>query len=419
MSRAARGHATLQWREVHRGGKVFRKRYVAHASKGVTPRERVAARKAARRKPSPAQVRQHKAHIAKLKKRAALLKAQHARKLRLLKRAAQQRLERLKRRAAAQRASGKPNETTKRRMKDVRAQLRERVKQLRAQKRDRLLAIRESISARKREARPPRTARTPAAPTPKAPRRTKTPAPATPTPRTTTRLEPHYERGTGMHREVTDVSRHVGLTHNTPEYREAVAAIESVHRVHTPTRNVYTRTSNARVVEDGLYQSGSDRTGAADVATYYPNGLDRGRGAHITAIHELGHWQDMRVFSTTDGRWGSRSAESDPHHPLRPVMQARFNTQSMQDIVATSDGAGPDYLRGDRRWCEYACTSHETFARGYAQYIATRATHEGADELRAQLRRAQDEGEPHVWDDDEFAPVAHAFDNYFASQGLM
>lgn len=212
------------------------------------------------------------------------------------------------------------------------------------------------------------------------------------------------------------------------------------------------------------------------------------KGGALTLFHEVGHWMDHSAIpKTLGGRdvFGSWSA----HPAMKKLQTATNNSQSVRTLQAWTDSGKakgvkkfparvpgtslsemgkavvPKHYQGDgtipkalnREHLEYLSTSHEIFARSYAQYITIKS---GNPEAMKQLRNWQKNGstgpvpadavfvnndtgktwqsfrdpkQPHIvrtrevdvpegrkgwsypwqWSDEDFKPIEKAFDELF------
>jgi hypothetical protein len=174
------------------------------------------------------------------------------------------------------------------------------------------------------------------------------------------------------------------------------------------------------------------------------NVLRDGRGviAHerLNIAHEVGHYIDhihMTNFgeaATRAGSWSSRSAMfearkgtefTDAYEEAFTAWARAIQASSTYQRLGSVPGSFGTYMR----------SAEETFARSYAQYVATRSG--DADMLRGiraevSLRPEFDpyhEDRPGVspdrygvglyaWDEEEFLPIAEAFDRLFAAREM-
>lgn len=120
-----------------------------------------------------------------------------------------------------------------------------------------------------------------------------------------------------------------------------------------------------------------------------PDGLT----PELTYLHEVGHHLDNTVFRNGSGLVGRQKMG-----PASGLMKAIKNSPEFKDWTYWPDG-------------RYYASGSETFARGYAQWIATRS---GDESLLAQVASRND-----MWTPETFEPVAAAYDTLFSSKGLI
>lgn len=153
-----------------------------------------------------------------------------------------------------------------------------------------------------------------------------------------------------------------------------------------------------------------------------------------TIAHEAGHWLDnVALAADKHMTWGST-----PGSFASPAMQrwheAVAQSPTMRTLKDWYSDKGSKYV--SRSHLDYLLSHYETFARAYAQYIATRSGNaamlEELRELQGQVKKSVGNLErfaspasenatattnnfryPTVWQDDEFTPIADAFDKLF------
>lgn len=189
--------------------------------------------------------------------------------------------------------------------------------------------------------------------------------------------------------------------------REALTAIDQVHGDGPlPEIPVGTSTARSRL---GAYWSSS--TGEAKKITINVN------GDHIrmTTAHEIGHFLDHHGIGAP-GKWASE--RSDLLEVWRIAVKESQAYKTLLSVkpgpvtIVLEDGRQMSYYR-DGKYLRYLQTTRELFARSYAQYVATRS---GNAAMRAELDKlVRDQVDiPTQWGDDDFAPIAQAFDKLFA-----
>jgi len=182
-----------------------------------------------------------------------------------------------------------------------------------------------------------------------------------------------------------------------------------------------------------------------------------------TLIHEVGHYIDAYAvgrnmpegsFSWVQQRGAYATHIAGASTPMEGWRTAAKNSPTYQRLRAWRDAkpnerlAGGGGYEGDgtipkgvvRKHLSYLTSTEETWARSYAQYVVVRS---GDPEAMAELRRMQQGASygpvsantpfntkpmgtdptpnswdyPVVWQDDEFEPIARAFDAIFEAMG--
>lgn len=159
-----------------------------------------------------------------------------------------------------------------------------------------------------------------------------------------------------------------------------------------------------------------------------------------TITHEVGHWIDNqgiyegRPFPKTTFDYKKKLA-TDYSKNLAPggilnewyealtnskaykeYKSLRVKAQQQTPVSITEHGIKKDvYLDAD--YMEYAMRDREMFARSYMQYIATKTQNKEMLDAIAAVRGKDEIFQSHQWDDDDFKPIADAFDNLFKKLG--
>lgn len=180
-----------------------------------------------------------------------------------------------------------------------------------------------------------------------------------------------------------------------PDIQAAIAAIDRVHDDGDlpPLPIIGSTGGSAR----GIYQM--RRTDQAPVQIAIENAPQHWPA--LTTAHEIGHFLDHQVLGTR-GQFASAQSEA-----LAGFRQAVLGSRAVTEIRATFSV----------RQQEYYLSSHELWARAYAQYVAQKS---GDPVLAAQLARARSGRlQPAVlqWTDDDFAPIAVAIDEVLRAKG--
>lgn len=190
-------------------------------------------------------------------------------------------------------------------------------------------------------------------------------------------------------------------------------------------------TSSKRVHGSYHYRYSRDRFGNL---THEPSMVKMARSAdhtRLTFAHETGHFLDQQWFG--DKLWYS-SKVAGQGNPTVPGMAELMGTirgsgavRKLEDMHqaarrrqrwphAMPDGSIREVML-DSGHLKYVLTDEELFARSYAQYIATRS---GDDVMRAELARLTNPTDVYhakQWADDDFEPIARAFDELFEKNG--
>lgn len=211
---------------------------------------------------------------------------------------------------------------------------------------------------------------------------------------------------------------------------EGLASIHHAANLIASVHGVPADLHAASINPGGSGASGASGAYSADGSDQLHDTIGIAPGAaHRTMVlvHEMGHWLDRRAFSVKkpDGKNGSgfpgghpdmlhlrdtimNSAAVKRLHALQGKSTVMTTTASGKMVKAPVSGAHAAYL-GRRS---------EIFARAYAQYIAHKT---GDAEMKAGIDhyRADPVYGDQKWSDEEFKPIAAAFDQMFRNKGLM
>lgn len=193
---------------------------------------------------------------------------------------------------------------------------------------------------------------------------------------------------------VEDVT--LGRADGGPEIREALAAINAVHRLPALDAGPIPVKANRALEDTTGAHLVSHREGSVtfpDVIEVNPNSTH----IELDFAHEIGHVLDYSLL------------RSD----ILPVVDAAKQTDAYQALQSL---AGDRAARG-----EYLLRDREVFARAYSQWIAENS---GNQAMLAQVadvvRGAAEHGLSHdLWTPADFAPVRAALDKLFADRGLL
>jgi SPP1 gp7 family putative phage head morphogenesis protein len=149
----------------------------------------------------------------------------------------------------------------------------------------------------------------------------------------------------------------------------------------------------------------------------------------LTMAHEMGHYLDQQWLGKTLGQSSYHGYASNRFDTLGPELEAWHKATQQSKSIATikslndaaRKGTG-NYARDKEnlRYGTYLLTPHETWARSYAQYVAVRGG-AGDSAWAADVAAIRNSFHPieaaGQWADDDFEPIAEAFDNLFRKLG--
>jgi hypothetical protein len=153
----------------------------------------------------------------------------------------------------------------------------------------------------------------------------------------------------------------------------------------------------------------------------------------ITTAHEIGHFIDDQWLSQLHGGPKSRlvgtAALDSPaleawrqavagSRSYARLLELRKMADARQSVSVTRADGTVVSMRPSGQYIDYLLKSNEVFARSYSQYIATRANSpKWREELDHTRTVEYDAYQATQWDDDDFAPIAEAFDALFREIG--
>jgi hypothetical protein len=215
------------------------------------------------------------------------------------------------------------------------------------------------------------------------------------------------------------------------EIKRAQEAIDRVHRVHLdaePPPKIALISSPG--VGDGSYSF--DDSGGVAVPNYIRIGPML-MFPEIAYTHEWGHYLDQQILGRREN-FGSRQAigldgySGDKYeHALRPIMDTIAVSEKTKHLMnmlrsdatvnVRENGVSRTISLSDpdvHRYTTYLLQPEEMFARAYSQWIALRSDPEGPM-MEAVRERSESAGvlHPQQWDDEDFQPIAEAFDQVF------
>lgn len=122
-------------------------------------------------------------------------------------------------------------------------------------------------------------------------------------------------------------------------------------------------------------------------------------------------------YASAAGRMASLLGVVYQSRALR-VLQSRIGRQHAR--ISTSDGRMRLHPV-QQRYVTYLLQPPEVFARAYAQYITLRSAHPALQQQLQRIRGATLSGQVYhsQWSDDDFAPIAEAFDLLMRGRGWI
>lgn len=199
---------------------------------------------------------------------------------------------------------------------------------------------------------------------------------------------------------------------DTPTGKSVQNGLDAIDSVITIPEGI----KKIAVIEGGVKTSGvfNDEDGVIRVS-------EGATTADVTIVHEFGHYLDANASLGDKGgeKFSSRSGSPSPK------VKALLDTILASDTVKALKKAQSDapFLSDDSNYATYLLTKHEMFARAFAQYIAVRSGNKKMQDQIANIRsgeaKPQNNSELSQWSDEEFAPIAEAFDDLFREQGLL
>ncbi|MEL7169315.1 MAG: hypothetical protein AAGN64_08195 [Bacteroidota bacterium] len=198
---------------------------------------------------------------------------------------------------------------------------------------------------------------------------------------------------------------------STKSRRTLTRVLDAVHDVHDdgvlPT--IPYSIKPPRAGEIAAYASRS-RRGRYQAVEIYQSSKHADHQPELSLAHELGHFLDQQGLSPR----GFRDYASESSDTLLDTWRTAIETSDAYKRVVAIEATGLDPVTGTAyrtAHAEYLLRPRELFARSYAQYLATRS---GNRQMREQLDEILGSAEDFEhWTDDDFAPIADAFDHLF------
>jgi hypothetical protein len=148
-------------------------------------------------------------------------------------------------------------------------------------------------------------------------------------------------------------------------------------------------------------------------------------GSHkeLTCVHEVGHFLDHMGDGDRRTNFTSQGGQimdewRDAVKNSRAIMELEKAYQDGHFSVVDPDG-NPVQIPISREHARYLLSPSEIFARSYSEYVAKRT--QDAILLRQVEDVLNDPSDyyPRLWDDDDFEPIAQAFDRLFEVLGWL
>lgn len=186
--------------------------------------------------------------------------------------------------------------------------------------------------------------------------------------------------------------------------RDAFKSIEQVHTIPADATPIPIRTD--RQIKDKASYYYYAPPGKKEVPDSIK--INPGTGTptlELSLAHEFGHYLDSQVFD--------RGIKTPHKSPEMVALNAAIQTsQATRELNKTND-----------RLTKYYQSPVEQFGRAYAQWIATRSGNtkmlEQLELLRTPGRKVAGSSLHSQWSDDDFVPIARAFDRLFKSKGMI
>ncbi len=199
----------------------------------------------------------------------------------------------------------------------------------------------------------------------------------------------------------------------------SLSAITQVHSLPSNIQGIpeaYALRSNSKDL--GLYTSigapgGTERPMKLGLANPENQSPETAFGSGTLAVaHEFGHYLDS-VAGLAGG--SMRATLTHASTPEWETLYQAIIKSPTRVALKTSSTSG-----SQKEYASYLSSPVETFARAYSQYIAVRSQD---SKMLSDVRLARSSNNPLVrdsqWPDDEFEPIAKAFDVLFSSMHLL
>ena len=194
----------------------------------------------------------------------------------------------------------------------------------------------------------------------------------------------------------------------------ALAAIDSVHSDGnlSPDTAIYSKPLRIGIHGETVLKSGK----------YHINISTGSSHKSMTALHEIGHFLDWSGLGSNPAR-GLTATESHPL--LKEWRDAVSKTKAYKEIESRIISIEKKKKKSktekdDLRHLKYLIQKEELFARGYAQYIATKCSDPLIkSDLDKMLGSVYCKAYHTQWDADDFKILSDAYDNLFKAKGWI
>ena len=149
----------------------------------------------------------------------------------------------------------------------------------------------------------------------------------------------------------------------------------------------------------------------------------------MTTIHELGHTLDLTALGSSNNRFATaaidangKSIPNSAEPSMASLVSTLSNSQGVNRIRAATESATNPQVKA---YGEYLLSTHEIFARGYTQYIATKSGDRGLQQHLQEFglstrKNANSRYGNGQWDEEEFnSTIVPEFDKVFRDKGWL
>ena len=160
-----------------------------------------------------------------------------------------------------------------------------------------------------------------------------------------------------------------------------------------------------------------------------------GATPHMTTAHEIGHNLDFQAIGRS-GAFGdtgttfNRKKDAKVKAKFEELQKAMNDSNAISALRDRAQGSPVKVKKGgktleyksDKRYSEYMLEGREMFARGYAQYIATKSGDKKMKTELASMRKKDKKAKINYhrqWEDDDFKIISKSFDDLFVELGWL